>query len=114
MRPLAAILLCLLLSASAGAAPQIPAHLDLAAARIVVEGTPIAGQYLVVCQTDAGPQITGPWHLEAGDVASFPMMRLRVPCWVQAGETREGELMAVYETPRFTVWRAWLPEVVSR
>ncbi len=104
------LLLCAL-AVPAEAAPQIPARLDLGAARIVVEGAPLSGEYLVVCQTDEGPALTGPWALEAGDVAAFPVMRLGSSCWVQVSETREGALMSVWETPRWAVHRVWLGQV---
>jgi hypothetical protein len=113
MRPLLAILLLCLLSSGARAAPQIPASLDVGAARIVVEGTPIPGLYLVVCQRPEGPYLTGPWALEAGLVASFPMEVGR-ECWVQVSEDREGEQGAVWATPRWTVSRAWLGWVSKR
>jgi hypothetical protein len=92
------------------AAPAIPATLDVGAGRIAITA-PITGQYIIVCQEAAGPTLRGPWALEAGDQASMPMHAMGVPCWAQASETREGELMSIWETPRFTVWRAWLPEV---
>jgi hypothetical protein len=100
----------LLFTSPARAAPQIPASLDVGAARIVVEGTPIPGQYVVMCQRPEGPYLTGPWALEAGLTASFPMEVGR-ECWVQVSEDREGEQGAVWATPRWTVRRAWLPEV---
>jgi hypothetical protein len=99
-----------LLTRPAGAAPAIPATLDVGAARVAITA-PITGQYVALCQEADGPSLRGPWALTAGETASVPLHALGVPCWVQASETRAGELMAIYETPRFTVYRAWLPEV---
>jgi hypothetical protein len=92
------------------AAPAIPATLDVGAGRIAITA-PIAGQYIIVCQEAAGPTLRGPWALEAGDSASVPLHGRGVPCWVQASESRAGEAMLIYETPRYTVWALWLPEV---
>ncbi len=100
--PTALLALLLALSAlPAGAAPQIPARLDVAAARIVVDA-PLSGQYLVVCQTAARPEYAGPWALEVGAVARFEVIVLNVPCWVQAVE--DGETFPVWRSPHFTLW----------
>jgi hypothetical protein len=99
-----------LLTRPAGAAPAIPATLDLAGGRVALTA-PISGQYVALCQEADGVSLRGPWALEAGETASVPLHGRGVPCWVQASETREGEAMLIYETPRYTVWRAWMPEV---
>jgi hypothetical protein len=109
---LGVVILLALLARPAGAAPAIPARLDLAGARIAITA-PITGQYIIVCQEAAGPTLRGPWALEAGDQARMPMHAMGVPCWAQASETRDGELMSIYETPRYTVWRAYAGMVAT-